>query len=340
MLLVDKHTAHIHGFLNVEIFLAAGALDHAAARLEQVRMLLPESKTADAVAVAGGHLDKAVAQLAVDDALERLDAVIQTVEEQIVAPGIERHGVQNAVRDCVAAREHRLIGRHIGIDGNAGLVHPVLQLRECNVVVGTDALKARRLLLLGDAGADVDNGRARVALAQQYGVRLHGREHRRQIRQRLRQVLFHIEHDRRTAGGDDRRIARLGGQLFKLLLDQIGTLRRLMCRCKAELFERLGDALKTGGVKIGDVGGVDAHNDLLAGCDQLLDLRNVADVLLGVLRADGHAVAAENTVARNDLCVTLVNADGLDRAEPDAFIAVFAVGLFETQNIHGVPAFL
>ena len=57
-------------------------------------------------------------------------------------------------------------------------------------------------------------------LAQQYGVRLHGREHRRQIRQRLRQVLFHIEHDRRTAGGDDRRIARLGGQLFKLLLDQ------------------------------------------------------------------------------------------------------------------------
>ena len=113
-----------------------------------------------------------------------------------------------------------------------------------------------------------------------------------------------------------------------------------MCRCKAELFERLGDALKTGGVKIGDVGGVDAHNDLLAGCDQLLDLRNVADVLLGVLRADGHAVAAENTVARNDLCVTLVNADGLDRAEPDAFIAVFAVGLFETQNIHGAPAFL
>ena len=113
-----------------------------------------------------------------------------------------------------------------------------------------------------------------------------------------------------------------------------------MRRCKAELFERLGDARKTRSIKIGDVGGIDAHNDLLAGRDQFLDLRDVADVLLGVLRTDGHAVAAENAVAGNDLCVTLIDADGLDRAEPDAFVTVFAVGLFESQNIHGAPAFL
>jgi hypothetical protein len=138
-------------------------------------------------------------------------------------------------------------------------------------------------------------------------------------------MLFHIEHDRRTAGGDDWRITRLGGELFQLLLDQIGALRRLV-RCReAELFERLGDARKTGSIKISDVGGIDAHNDLLAGCDQLLDLRDVADVLLGVLRTDGHAVATENAVAGNDLCVTLIDADRLDRAEPDAFVAVFAV---------------
>ena len=340
MLFIHEHAVHIHRLLNVEVLLAAGALDHAAARLEQVRMLLPESETADTVAMAGGHFDKAVAQLAVDDALERLNAVIQTVKEQIVAPGIERHGVQDAVCDRVAAREHRLIGRDVGIDGNAGLIHPALELRERDVVVGADALKARRLLLLGDAGADVDNSRARITLAQQHGVRLHRREHRRQIRQCLRQMLFHIEHDRRAAGGDDRRVARLGGKLFEFLLDQIGALRCLERRREAELFERLGDALKTGGVKISDIGRIDAHNDLLAGRDQLLDLRNVADVLLGVLRADGHAVAAENAVAGNDLCMTLVNADGLDRAEPDAFVAVFAVGLFETQNIHGAPAFL
>ena len=60
----------------------------------------------------------------------------------------------------------------------------------------------------------------------------------------------------------------------------------------------------------------------------------------GIAVADRHAVAAENAVAGNDLCVTLIDADGLDRAEPDAFVAVFAVGLFETQNIHGAPAFL
>ena len=135
-------------------------------------------------------------------------------------------------------------------------------------------------------------------------------------------------------------IARLGGELFQLLLDQVGALRRLVCRCKAELFERLGNARKTRSIKIGDVGGIDAHNDLMAGRDQFLDLRDVADVLLGVLRTDGHAVAAENAVAGNDLCVTLIDADGLDRAEPDAFVAVFAVGLFETQNIHVAPAFL
>ena len=303
-------------------------------------MLLPERETADAVSVAGSDLNKAVAQIAVDDALERLDAVIQTVKEQIIAPGIERHGVQNAVCDRITARKHRLIGRDVGVNSNTGLMHPVLKLRERDVVIGADALKARRLLLLGDAGADVDNGRTRIALAQQHGMRLHRREHRSEIRQRLRQMLFHIEHDRRTARGDDRRITRLGGELFQLLLDQIGALRCLMCRRKAELFQRLFDARKTGGVKIGNVGRIDAHNDLLAGCDQLLDLRDVADVLLGMLRADGHAVAAENAVTGNDLCVTLIDADGLDRAEPDAFVAVFAVGLFETQNIHGAPAFL
>ena len=173
MLLVHEHTAHIHRLLNVKVFSAAGALDHAAARLEQVRVLLPESKAADTVAVAGGDFNETVAQFTVDDALERLNAVVQTVEEQIIAPGIERHGMQNAVRDRVAAREQRLIRRHIGVDGNAGLVHPVLEFRERNIIVGADALKARRLLFLGNAGADIDNGRARIALAQQHGVRLH-----------------------------------------------------------------------------------------------------------------------------------------------------------------------
>ncbi len=120
-----------------------------------------------------GDFNETVAQFTVDDALERLNAVVQTVEEQIIAPGIERHGMQNAVRDRVAAREQRLIRRHIGVDGNAGLVHPVLEFRERNIIVGADALKARRLLFLGNAGADIDNGRAGIALAQQHGVRLH-----------------------------------------------------------------------------------------------------------------------------------------------------------------------
>ena len=340
MLLVDEHTAHVDRILNIEVLAAVGALDHAAARLEQVCVLLPERETADAVAVTGGDLDEAVAQLAIDNALERLDAVVQTVKEQIIAPGIERHGVQDTVCDRISAREHRLIRRDVRVDGYTCLVHPLLQLREGDVIIGADALKARRLLLLGDAGADVDNGRARIALAQQHGMRLHRREHRSEIRQRLGQMLFHIEHDRRTARGDDRRIARLGGELFQLLLDQIGALRSFVCRREAERLERFFDALKTGGVKIGDVRRVDAYDDLFSGGDQLPDLADVADILLRVLRADRHAVAAENAVAGNDLCVTLIDADGLDRAEPDAFVAVFAVGLFETQNIHGAPAFL
>ena len=135
-------------------------------------------------------------------------------------------------------------------------------------------------------------------------------------------------------------IARLGGELFQLLLDQIGALRSFVCRREAERLERFFDTPKTGGVKIGDVRRVDAYDDLFSGGDQLPDLADVADVLFCVLRADRHAVAAENAVAGNDLCVTLIDADGLDRAEPDAFVAVFAVGLFETQNIHGAPAFL
>lgn len=150
---------------------------------------------------------------------------------------------------------------------------------------------------------------------------------------------FHIENDRRTAGRNDWRITRLGSELFQLLLDQVGALRRLVRRCKAELFERLGDARKTRSIKIGDVGGIDAHNDLLAGRDQFLDLRDVADVLLGVLRTDGHAVAAENAVAGNDLCVTLIDADGLDRAEPDAFVAVLQLACLNRRTSMGLPPF-
>lgn len=78
MLLVYERAVHIHRLLNVEVSFATGALDHAAARFEQVCVLLPKSETADAVSVAGSDLNKAVAQIAVDDALERLDAVIQT----------------------------------------------------------------------------------------------------------------------------------------------------------------------------------------------------------------------------------------------------------------------
>lgn len=107
-------------------------------------------------------------------------------------------------------------------------------------------------------------------------MRLHRREHRSEIRQRLGQMLFHIEYDRRTARGDDRRIARLGGELFQLLLDQIGAFCSFVCRREAKRLERLFDTPKTGGVKIGDVRRVDAYDDLFSRGDQLPDLADVA----------------------------------------------------------------
>ena len=297
---------------------------HHAPRLEQVHLLVREDHAADAVAVAGGHLDEAAAQAAGGDALEHADAVAEPVDKEIVQPDQAGHGVHRAAGDDVGVRGLRLVGGQVAVQLHLLLVHPDLKLRERDGVVRADALEALGLLLAGDAGADVDDGRAGTALAQNLRVRLRGRDDRREIGQRLGEVLFAVEHDRRAAGGDDRRVLRLAREHLELALHKLRALGGLIGVGEAHLPERLAQTLKTVQAEIRQIGAVHARDHGLSALDQALDRGDLADVLLGVARADRDALAAEDTVARDDLRHALEHAHRLDRTVADALVAIDA----------------
>ena len=61
--------------------------------------------------------------------------------------------------------------------------------------------------------------------------------------------------------------------------------------------------------------------------------------LLGVLRTDHKALPAQNALVADDVRLVARKPDGFDRAVPDTFVAVFAVGFFEGETVgHAYPS--
>ena len=94
---------------------------------------------------------------------------------------------------------------------------------------------------------------------------------------------------------------------------------------KAELFESLSHSSDSDPVIIRDKGRRKADNNRIAVLEQDFDLLRLIDDLLGILRANDEAMAAQNTFVAYYISLIARKSDRFDRAVADTFIAVFAV---------------
>jgi len=67
--------------------------------------------------------------------------------------------------------------------------------------------------------------------------------------------------------------------------------------------------------------------------DQITGDMEILSDFLGVLGTDNEAVAAEDTVLRDDVRLVVREADLFHRTVPDAFVAAFTIGFLELEII-------
>ena len=94
---------------------------------------------------------------------------------------------------------------------------------------------------------------------------------------------------------------------------------------KSELFERAAHGLNSHALIVGDKGGSEADYNRVAALEKDTSLFGSVHDLLGVLRANNKAMAAENTLVADDMSLVTRESDGLDGTVANTFIAVFAV---------------
>ena len=198
------------------------------------------------------------------------------------------------------------------------------------------AVGAGRLVLLGHAGADEDGLAAGVAALDVLAMRLHGGEHVGQVGQHRGEILLDQQVDRVAAGGNQQ-IGLVFRELALIfLLDDGCADGGFLDVAEAQLDQRLAHRLDAHAVVVGHEGGGQADIDVLAALQHDLDLFALADDLLGVLRTDHEAVTAQYALVSDNMRLIAREANGLHRAVADAFVAVFAVGLFKRQAIRHV----
>ena len=142
------------------------------------------------------------------------------------------------------------------------------------------------------------------------------------------------------AAGRDHDVAVLLLQHAVVLpLDHRRADRRLLGVVEAELLDRCAHGLDADALVVGDERGGEAHDHGGAAVDEHADLLGVVHDLLGVLRADHVALAAQDALLVDDVRLARGEADGLHRAVADAFVAVLAIGLLQAQTVrHGNPS--
>ena len=165
-------------------------------------------------------------------------------------------------------------------------------------------------------------------------MRLHGGEHRRKEGDRLRAMLAHIGVYRGAAGGDHGAHALFAQDGLILRFYEVRALRSFAHIRKAELLQCGTERGQAAAAEVCGIGGGDACNDFAPFPDQPADARDVVYVVLGVLRADDRAVAAEDAVPLHDHGAVVFHLDGFYRANADAFAAVLAVNAFKLQDAH------
>ena len=176
-----------------------------------------------------------------------------------------------------------------GKQGDVLFLQPLPQLLKGQH--GVDEISLLRLLLLGDTGTNEDGLGIAVAPFDLHAVGLQGREHRSQTKEGIRIVLSHQEIHTGTAGGDQDIRLFLPEDALVLIFYNGGADGRLLHIPEAQLHDGLPQRGDPHPGKRGGKGGRDA-DIYRRSHQQHPHLFHVAGDLLGILRADGKALAA------------------------------------------------
>lgn len=190
--------------------------------------------------------------------------------------------------------------------------HPLLQLVEGERHIGV--FRFVRLAFFGDARADEHRVRARILFPDALAVRLHGRQHMRQVAQHFRIIFLDQAVHRGAAAGDDHALLALAHHPLVFARNQFRAQRSFLRGGKAQPLQRFFHVLNAAHLEIGNEGRRDGGNHPLARADGGLHFVYIRANLLGVLRADHVALAAQDAFVRNDLRPVFREADGLHGA--------------------------
>ena len=159
---------------------------------------------------------------------------------------------------------------------------------------------------------------------------LHHGQNRGQIGNQIRITLLNQLYDDRTVGGNGGRL--LGPflhQVFVSGLDQISPGGCVEGVRQTELFQGFGQSRQAVGSEFRHIGRVKRGDDLSAALDEVMHPGNHIQFFLGVLGTDQGTFLTEDALILQNLCLMVDDPNGLDRAVPDAFIAVSAVYFFK-----------
>ena len=178
---------------------SAGVCRHRHVALDGIATVLLHHGATDATARAGGHLDKALVNLALRDVLECGDAVLHAVKRHVRVLGrVLRHGLEDSARGGEEPRTALVIGNDLALELDALLLEPIRQLLK-----GQDGIHCLTvllaLILLCDARTDKHRLGARDAALDVHAVRHHGRHDVREVGELLGEVLANQQVDRMTA---------------------------------------------------------------------------------------------------------------------------------------------
>ena len=297
--------------------------------------MLADTGAVDAAALAGAHLDKDVAELAVFQLVKHGATVVHAVDGDAAVSLHLVGGLEHAAGGGIKARALAVARLHM-VGGQLDMLgsQPVAQLVVGEGDIGIGALVG--LGLFGDARADEHRKRLRVLLLDGLAVRLHGGEHLGQVGEHGGVILLDEHVDGRAAAGNEHALLALAHDARVLVADQLRAHGGFLHLGKAQALEGVRHHVQGADAEIRDEGRGQAAHHMLACGNGLLDAGHVIADLLGLLGAGHEAVAAQDALVVHDLGGVVGIGDRLDRAGADALVAVRAVVFVEVEHFkHG-----
>ena len=289
--------------------------------------------TADAASRAGRHLDEAVVDLAALDVLKRLDAVFDAVDCHVCIARCTVHECfQNSAGRREEAREtlRGLVDTWLELD--VLLLKPFGQLLECQNRVDHAAGEVG-FVLLRYARSDEHGLCLGTSTLDIGAVSVHRRHNVGKIAEYIREIFLDKQVYRMTAGRNYNVAMFVCEQLFVFGLDNRSSDRGLLDIIETELLYSLAHRFDADAVVIGNERRSEADVYRRARLQQYPRPLCFVDDFFRILRAHDKALTAHYTFIADYMSLIRRKAYRLYRAMPDTFVAVLAVGFFQSEII-------